>query len=192
LKGGKQRKSSLKTLWRKKVNFKWHVNVMRSHVKWYFLFTDTQHWTEEQMKENGKRCDDYQSTLISCEFITSLFISPHFCTLATFRSNHKIKIFNIFVFIAEIPEVKHAIALSKFELNSAKLNSSTCIIRLRITLISYLFSFLYTNWLNTRRKHAVKDQRESKFVKCLVVIDKIYQIIETIFFLYFHPQIQIT
>ena len=43
---------------RNKVNFKWHVNVMRSHVKWCFSSTRQKRNEREkkvqEMKENGK------------------------------------------------------------------------------------------------------------------------------------------
>lgn len=126
----------------KKVNFKWHVNVMRSHVKWYFLFTDTQHWTEKQMKENGKTL---RWLSINVNFMWIYYVFIYFCAffvLSRLSFNRKIKIFSIFRFYRyRLRKVKHAIGFlsSKKKKNLVKFNRLMCIRRLRITLISHPF-----------------------------------------------------
>lgn len=96
----------LRKLCEKKVNFKWHVNVMRSHVKWYFLSTDTASNKRKEMKENGKTL---RWLSINVNFMWIYYVSIYFpavprCHFAIFL-NRKIKIFNIFfLFIVEITE----------------------------------------------------------------------------------------
>lgn len=66
----------------------------------------------------GKRWDDYQSTLISCEFIMSLFLRI-FLSSCDFLLNRKIKIFNIFrLYRWDYRKVKHAIAFELRRENS--------------------------------------------------------------------------
>lgn len=66
---------------------------MRSHVKWYFLSTDTENCARKKGISALATRDDYQSTLISCEFIMSLFMS--LCRF--FREKLPKKILNIFL-----------------------------------------------------------------------------------------------
>lgn len=102
----------------KKVNLKWHVNVMRSHVKWCFLSTDT-----ALRKRKWEKCwDDYQSTLISCEFIMSLFMSLPFFHI------EKLKSFTFLTLRDYRRWTQHKVSsMQQLRENVLKLNHSPCI-----------------------------------------------------------------
>lgn len=99
---------------RKKVNLKWHVNVMRSHVKWNFLSTD--------VAKKMRRMLGWLS--INVNFMWIYYVSIYvFCRSSTSGNLKSLS----FLFLSSTEDAKVKANIQQSRKNVLKLNHSHCI-----------------------------------------------------------------